>query len=276
MTSNNPLSPTPYPDVNTILHLMLSKVQAILGAQLVGFYLYGSLSLGDFDPASSDIDFLIVTTEDLAEEIIEHLRNMHVEIASSNLPFATRIEGSYISQKALRRYDPENATHPTVGTDWPFHIGKHDTNWIIERHIVREHGVIVWGPPPQTLIDPIALDQLQTVVCDLLQRHWQPRLTDLEWLSPRHYQAFAVLTLCRALYTLHEGTVSSKPQAAAWAKKAYPQWQTIINRSLLWRSQHERDDVTETQTFLREALQQAQKMCPNHTNRLGQGKALPG
>ena len=55
--------PTPYPDVNEILDLLLARASAILGPQLVGMYLYGSLSSGDFDPASSDIDFVIVTEQ---------------------------------------------------------------------------------------------------------------------------------------------------------------------------------------------------------------------
>ena len=261
LISVSPTGPTSYEDVNTILHLMLRKVQAILSTELVGFYLYGSLSLGDFDPASSDIGFLIVTAEDVAEETLGRLRDMHADIASSNLPYATRLEGSYIPRKALRHYDSENASHPTIGTDWPFQIGWHGINWIIERHIVREHGVIVWGPLPQTLIDPIAPDELRTAVCEQLKRFWQNRLDEPEWLGPRDYQAFAVLTLCRALYTLHLGMVSSKPKAAAWAQEVYPRWKSMIERALLWRSQHEKDDVTETKTFLREALLQAQEMC---------------
>ena len=93
LISVSPTGPTSFEDVNTILHLMLRKVQAILGTQLVGFYLYGSSPLGDFDPASSDIDFLIVTAEDVAEEARERLRDMHADIASSNLAYATRLEG---------------------------------------------------------------------------------------------------------------------------------------------------------------------------------------
>jgi predicted nucleotidyltransferase len=135
LISANPPGPTPYEDVNTILHLLLRKVQAILGSQLVGFYLYGSLSLGDFDPASSDIDFLIVTADDVPEEALGRLRGMHAEIASSGLPYATRLEGSYIPRHALRRYDPANARHPTIGTDWPFQVEWHGNDWIIERHI---------------------------------------------------------------------------------------------------------------------------------------------
>ena len=261
MAPSRTTGPTPYEEVNTILLFMLTEIQAILGHQLVGFYLYGSLSLGDFDPTSSDIDFLIVTAEDLAEEILEHLRDMHAAIASSGLRYANRLEGSYIPRQALRRYDPDNARHPTIGADWPFQIGLHGSNWIIERHIVREHGVIVWGPSPHTLIDPVSLHQLRAAVCEHLKNFWQSQLDEPEWLRPRDYQAFAVLTLCRALYTLKQGIVSSKPQAAAWAQEVFPQWKPMIERALSWRSHHEKDDLTETMAFLRNALMQAQKVC---------------
>jgi hypothetical protein len=261
LVSAHPSGPTPYEEVNTILLVLLTNIQAILGPQLVGLYLYGSLSLGDFDPASSDIDFLAVTEEDLSEEALEQLRAMHATIASSGLPYATRLEGSYIPRQALRRYDPTNARHPTIGTDWPFQVGLHGSNWILERQIVREHGVIVCGPSPQTLIDPVPPQEVRAAVCEQLKNSWQPRLNDRDWLRPRHYQAFAVLTLCRALYTLQHGTVSSKPQAAAWTQEVYPQWRPIIEKALTWRSQHEIDDLADTMTFLHAALQQALELC---------------
>jgi predicted nucleotidyltransferase len=263
MTALNASGPTPYVDVNNILQVMLRDVQAILGPQLVAFYLYGSLSSGDFDPASSDIDFLIVTAEELSEAAMERLRAMHADIVASGMPYASRLEGSYIPRAALRRYDPQNARHPTIGGDWPFHVGWHGYSWVIERYIVREHGVVVWGPPPSTLIDPVSPQELRAAVCTQIQEFWRARLDsgDVEWLRPREYQAFAALTFCRALYTLLHGAVISKPQAAAWAMEAYPQWRPIIERALLWRSQHKKDDLTETLTFMHEALLQVQEVC---------------
>ena len=254
--------PTPYDDVNTILRLLLPKVQAILREELVGFYLYGSLSLGDFDPKSSDIDFLVVTEEELSGEVLEQLRDMHAGIASSGLPYAKRLEGSYIPRAALRRYDPENARHPTIGVDWEFHIDQHRSNWILERYIVREHGVVLWGPSPKTLIDPILLYELQMAVCEQLREFWQAQLDGPEWLRPRDYQSFAVLTMCRVLYTLRQGVVTSKTEAAAWALQALnPQWRPIIERALIWRHEHERDDLTETLRFLRYAIKYGMRLC---------------
>jgi aminoglycoside adenylyltransferase-like protein/nucleotidyltransferase-like protein len=262
LTSTDATQITPYEDVNAVLQLLLAKTQAILGKQMVGLYLYGSLSLGDFDPASSDVDFLVVTGERLPEVMLEQLREMHAEIAACGLPYARSLEGSYIPRDALWRYDPANNEHPTIGSDWPFQIGKHGPQWIIERQIVREYGVTVWGPSPRALIEAISPDELRAAVCAALKNFWQTQLDNPEWLRPRHYQAFAVLTLCRALYTLHHGAVSSKPRAAAWAQEAYPEWRPVIERALVWRSQHEADeDLSETLTFLREALGHAQVMC---------------
>ena len=156
------VDPTPYQDVNAILRLLLAKVQAILGARMVGLYLYGSLSLGDFDPASSDVDFLVVTEGRLPEELLEQLREMHAATAACGLPYAMKLEGSYIPREAIWRYDPANDEHPTIGSDWPFQIGRHGPQWIIERQIVREYGVTVWGPSARTLIEAISPDELRS------------------------------------------------------------------------------------------------------------------
>src|SRR5581483_4207988 len=80
--------PTPYADVNTLLLTLLARIQTILKNRLVGFYLHGSLSLGDFDPEASDVDFLVVTTEELGGEILDSVHTMHNEIAASGLPYA--------------------------------------------------------------------------------------------------------------------------------------------------------------------------------------------
>jgi hypothetical protein len=218
--------------------------------------------LGDFDPQSSDIDFLIVTSENLNEHTLDRLRAMHADIASSGLAYARRLEGSYIPHAALRRYDPQHSLHPTIGVDWEFGIGRHGSNWILERNIVREHGVVVYGPPPKSLIDPVTPNELREAVCEALGGFWTEQLRGPDWLRPREYQAFATLTMCRALYTLHYGRVVSKPQAAAWARETLdPKWQPTIDRALLWRYDHTPADLTETLAFIQYAIKQGKEIC---------------
>jgi len=57
--------PTPYPDVNAVLHVLLSGVQTVLGNHFIGMYPSGSLASGDFAPQRSDIDFVVVTADEL-------------------------------------------------------------------------------------------------------------------------------------------------------------------------------------------------------------------
>lgn len=255
--------PTPYPDVNATLHLLVSGVRAVLDTNLVGIYLYGSLSLGDFDPASSDIDFLVVTRGALPPETLTALARMHTRIATSGASWAKRLEGSYISAAAIRRHDPADAMHPTIGVDWDFGIGVHRADWIVQRHIVREHGVTLWGPPPHTLIDSIAADTLRATMAEVMRGYWVAQLDAPEWLRTREYQAFAILTMCRVLYTLTHGTVVSKPVAAAWARAALGErWSGLIETALRWRTDHTPDDLTATLSFIRFTLARCRDAYP--------------
>ncbi len=249
--------PTPYSVVNAVLRLLLEEVRGILGPELAGIYLYGSLSLGDFEPGSSDIDFLVVTERELPDEMLHALGAMHARIAASGLKWAGKLEGSYIPRAALRRYDPANNRHPTIGADWPFSIREHGCHWVIERYIVREHGVVVYGSPPQTLIDPVSSDDLSAAARQALDDYWRPTLAgpEPEWLRTREYQAFAILTMCRALYTLAHGEVVSKPAAATWAQAILPPpWPALIAKALVWRHDKRPDNMTDMLAFIRYAI----------------------
>ncbi len=89
MTAMPSTGPTPHAEVNAILHLLLAEVRALLGEELVGMYLFGSLSQGDFDPGSSDIDFVVATAGELPDETLAALAAMHARIAASGLEWAT-------------------------------------------------------------------------------------------------------------------------------------------------------------------------------------------
>ncbi len=255
--------PTAHDDVNALLRALLAGVRAALGEQLVAMYLEGSLALGDFDPASSDVDFVVATRDGLPPDVVERLRAMHDALGASGLPYARRIEGAYIPCADLRRYDPAHARHPTIGTDWEFQIAWFDESWVLKRSILRERGVVVWGPPPATLIDPVSADELRAAVRSQLGDVWERRATDREWLREREYQAFSILTLCRALHTLRHATLASKPRAAAWTSAAYPHWQPPIAWALAHRSDHSAADeaeTTATMAFLRAALDEARSL----------------
>jgi len=231
---NRSRAPTLYPDVNEILGLLLTNVQEILEDQFVGMYLYGSLSSGDFNPETSDIDFLVVTTDSLAKEHIGALKSMHEQLWASGLPWAKRLEGSYVPRSLVRRHDPDGDPCPTVN-EQEFFVDKRGSDWIIQRHVIRESGVTLAGPDPATLIDPVSADEIRGAVRETLQEWWFPLLQDSSWLAERgsEYRAYAILTMCRALYALEHGTILSKPAAARWAQTRLGEgWRDPIARAL--------------------------------------------
>ena len=251
--------PTPYPAVNAVLHRLLTRVRAILGQQFVGLYLYGSLASGDFNVETSDIDFLVVTAEALPAEIIAALEIMHQRIATCGLTWATKLEGSYVPQSALRRYDPAAPPCPQIN-EGQFYLGQQASDWIIQRHILREQGVVVAGPPMQPIIDPVAPDDLRGAVLGFLCEWWAPMLTNPTRLQSSEYQAYAVLTMCRALHTMEYGVIASKPVAAHWTQAKFGEpWATVIGDALAWRKGEPFDHFVDTLALIRYTVEQGEK-----------------
>jgi hypothetical protein len=224
---------TPYRDVNVFLNLVLTNMQAALGEQFIGFYLGGSLALGDFDPLRSDIDFVAVTADELLPEMLIALEEMHTRLWATGTKWAMKLAGSYVPRQVLRCWISEHTPCPFVEED-RFCVTNQGSA-VIQRHIIRQYGVVVAGPSPHTLIDPVDAEDLRSALRDMLEKWWRPLLDDPAWLQQSQKQPFAILTMCRALYTLEHGVVASKPVAARWGQQAIgEQWQTLIEWALAW------------------------------------------
>ena len=160
---------TPYPEINFVLQEFLSGVRAILGHRFVGMYLEGSLAMGDFEPDKSDLDFVVVTDGELSAEAFGNLKTMHEHIATGASKWTNELEGSYIPQRALR-HDRRPAAHPHIDRGNPLAMVHQESGyWIIHRHMLREHGVVLAGPPPQTLIDPVRPSELREAGVGILR-----------------------------------------------------------------------------------------------------------
>lgn len=249
---------TTYPDVDEMLHLLANDIQRILGDQLIGLYLHGSLAGGDFNPRRSDIDFLAATAGVLEEDILEQLAAMHRQHRSTGLAWAAHIEGSYIPVAALRRYDPDNDRHPALDVDGNFKVQNHGSAWVIQRHILREKGVALIGPPAHTLVDPVSAKALREAQVGTLREWWRPQLSDPWILRTSEYQAYGVLTMCRSLYTLRTGETASKTVTANWALQALdPRWHTLIRESLAWPDGLREDALPEVLELIAYTLNEA-------------------
>jgi hypothetical protein len=244
-----------HPTLQPLLAALRDEVLALLGTDCVAIYIHGSVASGAFDPGHSDVDFVVVTANALPDTLLPALAAMHARLTASGLPMATVLEGSYIPRQALRCYDPLKSEHPALRVDGTVAIDGHGIDWVIQRHLIRERALVLHGPDPKTLIDPVSPGDLRQSARGILQEWWEPQLSNTSRLQSDEYQAYAILTMCRILYTISQGDVTSKPAAARWAQQRFgPAWASLINRALAWHHGERLDALPQTLDLIRYTL----------------------
>ncbi len=236
---------TPYPDVDALLGELRTQIQQILGEELVGLYLYGSLVTGDFDPIHSDIDLLTVIAGELHEEEFALLDAMHGAFVAAHPAWEERVEIAYLSQGALKTFRTQRSPIAIISPGEPFHFKDAGKDWLINWWVVRRQGVALYGPPAQEVIDPITDEEFQKTVREQVEE-WR------EWiyhLPRRKSQAYGILTMCRALHAYIVGEQVSKRQAADWAAAYFPEWAPLIHDAWSWRVAPTDDGVDHAATF---------------------------
>ncbi|WP_454780345.1 aminoglycoside adenylyltransferase domain-containing protein [Legionella sp. WA2022007384] len=218
----------------------------------MGLYVGGSIANNSFDPKTSDIDCYIVTTELLSENTITQIGIMHNQLYSSPLPYARKIEASYISQSELWNFNPENS-RPYFNEGKLYHA-PYGSNFIIELYMLRNKGFSISGPPIKNLIQEISTQDLQLAIKNNLYDYWQAMVFDLAKLTRSDYQVFAILTMCRTLYSVEMNDIASKIEAAKWVINKYNIWEDLITKALAWEPDSELNKLNETQQFIKYVL----------------------
>ena len=220
---------TPYDDVNAVLTHLSASLTELLGEQLIGLYLAGSLTYGDYDPGSSDIDFLAVLCKELSVEQLEAVRTLHAGIGAAVLRWAKRLEGSYITSAMIVARDRPTVPRPYIN------------GGEINLYALQECGVALIGPAPRELFPHIDIEDVRAASRRDLIDHWLPKLADPDAFIQAgydgdHLRAYAVLTMCRILHrAAHDGIVS-KRVASTWVKQTYGEpWRSLVQQAESWR-----------------------------------------
>jgi hypothetical protein len=120
-------------------------------------------------------------------------------------------------------------------------------------------GVVLAGPSPRSLIDPVTPNELRQAVLGILW-WWERQLEDNSLLQESAYQVYAILSMCRVLYTIQHGTIVSKPVAARWAREVLPErWILLIDLASVWQPDAPMDHLPETLAFIRYTLSHSQE-----------------
>jgi predicted nucleotidyltransferase len=225
------LDPTPYSELNEVLEELVASTKSVLGQALVGAYLQGSFAVGDFD-RHSDADFVFVVADELSDSQVDALQAVHRRIYGLPREWAQHLEGSYFPVAILRKCSRTGELLWYLDRGSQSLIRSDHCNTLVVRWIVREQGVVLAGPNPATLIDPIPVDALRQEIHATICVWGQQILADPDRYANRFYQGFIVLNYCRMLHDFITGHPGSKRAGATWAKATLdPSWSGLIDQA---------------------------------------------
>lgn len=209
--------------VSELVTRFQDQLSAILGRNLVGTYLFGSVAFPDYDTHSGDIDFYAVVRKRLTKTEMDQLDSMHRSI-SEEFEYGSRLEGFYILiAQARKSQGPKGliyASHRRI------HRGGVDDAWSLHReHFHSSAYIRLHGPSPSTIFRTADWPSIREDLFRQLVYARRIIQSDPWW---------AVLNLCRLVYTFEKGKiVVSKLGAAKWALTKLPRkWHQVIRAAV--------------------------------------------
>ena len=183
----------------------------LFGDRLVAVILHGSLVLGDYSPASSDVDLLAIVERSLTDDelaaLVELVLARRGEAAGIDLRVVTRaVAGKPTESPAMELYVGVHNDHE------PEQLRRIDgeRDLVAELSMVRADGRSLVGPDPTAVVAAMPVEWVIAYGDQVLER-WQQLTDDAE------HAALMVLTACRIWRFAVEGVHCSKTEAARWA-----------------------------------------------------------
>lgn len=245
---------TQYQGVNQYLDKFDRQVKEVLTNNIVGLYLYGSLTYGDFEPGRSDIDLLVIVKESVSREQFKKLKVMHKELEIILTAWTGRVECSYTPREMFGSIIPPGDRPYWGESEW--YMATYGNEWIINNYLLQEYGIALYGSPFTKICPHITITDVQVACKHDLTKEWIAKLQDDKWLENPHYQSCLVLNLCRILHTIENAKASSKSISANWVMAKYPRWKELITTALAWKYGHTMKMNDTTKEFLKFVIKQ--------------------
>jgi predicted nucleotidyltransferase len=239
------------PEISQLLSDLVAECTDLLGDNLVGIYLHGSLAMGCFNPDSSDVDFLVVSSDRLTPEKRRETAKAMLRLSEHAPPKG--LEMSVITERELL-----DVKHPTP---FEFHFS---TAWIeqyrndtfdysrdnlvdgdLAAHltIIKVRGIVLYGQAIDALFPDIPehyyRDSILGDAREILENLSSTTSYPSDWSTP----VYNVLNLCRVRTYLEAGLITSKREGGEWALlQATPFQAALIRQALAEYTQSQKEE----------------------------------
>ena len=201
----------------------VSRILArILGGDLIGVCFLGSVALGGYVPAESDVDIAAVTESALGTVLKRRVASAIVEVS----------EGCPARGVEFTLYRGDVAGSRSVGADFEVNANggprmpiavhldaaaEQGFWYVLDRAVAHRAGVVISGPPPSGVFADVPRRNLLEAMYESMTWH---RVHEKATL-------YSVLNACRAWRFADEDVLGSKLEGAAWARTRWPDTSTI-------------------------------------------------
>jgi streptomycin 3"-adenylyltransferase len=215
--------------LEALLADLKASFRRILGEDLAGIYLHGSLTQNAFDPARSDVDGIVVTRRALTARQFRAIGAWLRRSTGTN-PWTRRLQLTFLIQSSVLTMNADACIYQAGR----LRRGRSDGNPIIWMNVL-DGGVTLAGPPPDSFLPPITAAMLDEALERELAYLEEEITTKVRsrWRRVPSYRVYAVLTVCRILQSTETRRIDSKPAAARWAMPRLPSSHCALVRRAL-------------------------------------------
>ncbi|WP_084243609.1 aminoglycoside adenylyltransferase domain-containing protein [Planomicrobium okeanokoites] len=212
-------------EIKEFLDTLIANIDRLIDSPIIGVYLHGSLAMGGFNPARSDIDLLVVTETPISLETKRKLAALFLEQSRNPYP----VEISVLNQAQLKdwkfptpydfhfseywreRFEQDAVQGTTACLDTE---GKSDIDLASHFMILHQRGICLDGRPIDQVFPMVPKADYIASILDDYEDCLEKILRE---------PVYSVLNLIRVYWYLKEGEISSKQEAGGWGAVNFPE-----------------------------------------------------
>jgi predicted nucleotidyltransferase len=203
-------------DCDADLRRYVEEALAATGLEPSGVYVHGSLAMGCFYRAKSDVDLLVVVPGTLSAAEREHAAHQLAE-RSKDRPMLGDLEVSVLTERQAAEGTREFEVHYSAYWTEKILAGEYagpgtDADLAAHVSVVRQRGVVVSGRPAAEVFAEVPyVEYLRAIEADL---------EDVDLVAEPYY---GVLNACRVLMVRESPQVVSKEEGGEWGLVNLPE-----------------------------------------------------
>lgn len=219
-----------YPQIKDFLNTITADFETILGDNLLGVYLTGSLTTNSYIEKLSDIDLIVVLNNPVSSSEKEGLDAWSKDL-QAKYPLSEFLDVAFIDRASILKTDGNTQS---IGLEfWKGKISESDNtlgdNLLVWASILQS-GIKLYGVEAHEIIKDIPHKYLKNVMLKELKR--LKELMNEAFDDDIKFRYYAITTLCRMHYTNQMKGFISKKEALEWYKSQSGNHQLLIEAAM--------------------------------------------